>query len=67
MTGEWWGRRNNRRVCRLPDLNAPGEPKLPGTPEMRIAACLAHGERYMRMAQVRAAQKRAWLAAQEEE
>lgn len=41
----WWAHRNCRRACKLPDLNAPGEVELPGTPASRLAACLAHAHK----------------------
>lgn len=65
----WWEKRNNRRAARLPDLAPPFGPKdaLPGTPVTRLAACLAHSYRNQALARVRAAHKRAWLLAREEE
>lgn len=62
----WWAHRNNRRNCRLPDLNAPFDPEtaLPGTSTSRFAACMHHVRRQSAIAKVRAAQKRAWMTAQ---
>lgn len=63
----WWAHRNNRRACKMPDINAPFDPEvniLPGTPETRLAACLAHTHRNMALAKIRAENKRAWLALQ---
>lgn len=62
----WWAKRNNRRAARVPDLKTPFdvESALPGTPESRLAACFVHVHRNLAAAKVRAAHKRAWLAAQ---
>lgn len=65
----WWAHRNNRRNCRLPDLNAPFDPDtaLPGTPSMRFAACVYHVNKQLVLARARAKQKRAWRIAQGED
>lgn len=61
----WWSKRNNRRAAQIPDLKTPFdvEATLAGTPEVRLAACIAHANRYLTVATMRATQKRAWLAA----
>lgn len=65
----WWEHRNNRRNCRLPDLNAPFDPdtELPGTPASRFAACMQHIRQRLIIADIHAAQRRAWAAAQMED
>lgn len=49
----WWSHRNNKRACKLPDLNAPGETELPGTPASRLATCLAHAHKQLNNAAYR--------------